>query len=443
MGINEMFKIMSVTLDINDFCNMKCSYCWEQKGKNRLTMENASIICDRLIDNFKTNKPASNIRVHFFGGEPLLDWDLIKFIIEKISVEMPAWFGITTNASIIDDSMIEYFVEKNIGVMVSIDGTKETHDSKRRFLDGTGTYDIVSENLKKILDAGVDCEARMTVTPKDAKHLYDDILHLVEMGAKHIAPCPVYDQEWSDEDLEHFKNAMIKTYDLYIQKHFDQESKIYIKFFEDYLFKDISLNHKSVPCGFGTNTTVTIDAAGNIYPCHQVPTRADKEKFILGNFITGEVYDNENVKPVKPGDFYSEKCIDCEAYNTICGGGCLMESYEENKDLLCPTNTTCLFYRLYHKTISEIQNEGIPSPRSPSERRDFLHSSVTRILKNIRDIIEENKGKEMETETIAKISEAMWMVNEQVLNNKSIHFNTIDIMSEIKDVSDLIRAEVK
>ena len=120
-----------------------------------------------------------------------------------------------------------------------------------------------------------------------------------------------------------------------------------------------------------------------------------------------------------------------------------MESYEENKDLLSPTCTTCDFYKLYYKTILKIQERGIPSPLSPSERRDFLYSSIMRMLGNIRNIIEENRGKEFDIETISTLSQAMWLINEQILNNKNINLNTFDVVNEIKEVSELIKSEVK
>ena len=251
MNFNDKFKLVNATIDVNDFCNMKCSYCWEQQNKNRLSKEKADIICDRLISNFKENKPASNIRVHFFGGEPLIDWDVVKYVIEKISSSIPSWFGITTNATIITDEMIDFFVQHNVSVMVSIDGEKERHDSNRKFLDGRGTYDIVIKNFQKIIDAGIDCEARMTIIPKNAKYIYEDVKHLIDLGVKHIAPCPVYDQKWSEEELDEFGNAMVKLYDIYVGKHFSQDTKVYIKFFEDYLFKDLNVNHKMFHAGLG------------------------------------------------------------------------------------------------------------------------------------------------------------------------------------------------
>lgn len=442
MNFNSKFKIMSVTLDINDFCNMICSYCWELQNKNRLTIDNASIICDKLIENFKTHKLSNALRVHFFGGEPLLDWEVICFIVEKLKKEIPIWIGITTNATLIDEEKLKYIKENNMHVMVSIDGKRERHDNNRRMKNGSPTYDVVSKCIERLVELGVDFEARMTVLPQNGKYVCEDVTHLIEnLGVKFIAPVPVYDREWTEEEMNDFGRSMGDLYDIYIKYHFDQKNKVYIKFFEDYLFKDLDVKHFGVPCGFGSNTSISIDTLGNVYPCHQVPTRKDREKFVMGNILSDEVVDNDMVKNVSHSMFKSEDCETCSANGTICSGGCLMESYEQNGDILHPTKTTCNFNRLYYREIKKIQEDRkIPFPIGPAERRDFLHSSVMKILNNVREVIKSKK--EYDWEDISNMSEAMWTINEQILNNSSIHLNTPDLAREISEVSNLIRSEV-
>jgi uncharacterized protein len=175
---------------------MKCSYCWELQNKNRLSIEKASVICDKLIGNFKTHKLSSALRIHFFGGEPLIDWDVIKYIVEKTEKEIPIWVGITTNAILLDDEKIKYIKDHKIHVMISIDGKKERHDKNRPMKDGSPTHDKVSQCVKKLVESGIDFEARMTVLPENGKYIAEDVTYLIEdLGCRFIAPVPVYDRE--------------------------------------------------------------------------------------------------------------------------------------------------------------------------------------------------------------------------------------------------------
>jgi len=444
MKFDERFNLFSVTIDINDFCNMKCSYCWEQQNKSRLSMETADIICDKLIGNFKKHKLASDMRLHFFGGEPLIDWNVLIYMVNKIKQSIPLWVGITTNGILITPEIVSDIKKNDIRVMISIDGKKERHDQNRKTLGGDGTHDRVVAAIRMLQENGVDFEARMTILPEHAKFVEEDVRYLIEdLGIRQVAPCPVYDRDWTEEQMQEFGNGMERLYDLYVSRHFDWQSKVYIKFFEDYLFKDLDTKHFCVPCAFGSNTTVTIDTEGNVYPCHQVPTRKDKQKFVIANILKDEVYENDMIKIMLPYIFKSSLCSECPANGTICNGGCPMESYEANGNLITPTCSSCKFNILYYNVAKRIQEKrGIPSPVSPSERRDFLHSVIMRMVENIRSIVKDKKDNEYSDEEIGTLSEAMWLINEQLLNNKPIHLNTPDLMKEIEDVKNLIRAEV-
>ena len=120
-----------------------------------------------------------------------------------------------------------------------------------------------------------------------------------------------------------------------------------------------------------------------------------------------------------------------------------MESFEESGDLLSPTCSTCKFNKLYYDVIKNIQNtRSIPKPVSPGERRDFLYSVIMRMIGNIRGIMNESKGQEISTENVKIISEAVWMINEQMMNSKSINLNTPELADEVRNVFNEIRMEV-
>jgi len=159
-------KILSVTFIPSYGCNLACPYCLQGQSKANVstTVEDIDIILTFISNTIKgsitTGVPITKIVAQLYGGEPMVQKrsliyfsDGLKNIAEKYRCEIK--FSMTSNMTLLDDDMIEFIGKHQISVQVSIDGTKEQHDKRRIFLDGTGTYNIILKNLTRLLDAGL------------------------------------------------------------------------------------------------------------------------------------------------------------------------------------------------------------------------------------------------------------------------------------------------
>lgn len=152
-------KVDSITLQVTKDCNFRCKYCIysEEKNKKQRSHKNENMTlktAKRAIDFYKDHSIDSNYKsISFYGGEPLLQFNLIRRIVEyseEIFAGVPLLFNITTNGSLLSEEIVQFLVEHEFQMLVSVDGTKSTHDKNRVFRNGTGTYDIVMNNLKSI-----------------------------------------------------------------------------------------------------------------------------------------------------------------------------------------------------------------------------------------------------------------------------------------------------
>lgn len=147
-------------------CTLRCLYCTyggsylhQRKNSSKyLRFDTARKTIDYLSEVFD-KRPRNELTIGFYGGEPLINFDVIEHIVDYSKKVFPKWvlhFTITTNGTLLDERMIRFLVKNNFSLMVSLDGSGENHDAKRIFPDGRGSYDIVMENMKKIQDLDND-----------------------------------------------------------------------------------------------------------------------------------------------------------------------------------------------------------------------------------------------------------------------------------------------
>ena len=161
-------KLNKITLQLTKDCNLKCHYCAYSNEHNErqrshspeyMTLETAKkaidFFCEHAVDS-------PDVNIGFYGGEVLLAFPLLQQVVEyseKLFVGKPLTFNVTSNTTLFTDDIIKYFQDHNIKLMVSLDGPKDINDANRVFHDGSGTYDVVMENIQRI----------KTVAPEYAK----------------------------------------------------------------------------------------------------------------------------------------------------------------------------------------------------------------------------------------------------------------------------------
>lgn len=342
--------VKALCLNIAHDCNLRCKYCFasegDYKGKRELmSFETGKRAIDFVIAN---SGPRHNIEIDLFGGEPLMNFDVVKQIVDYANVEGPKHnknirFTITTNVTLLNDELMQY-IDKNMGnVVLSIDGRKEVNDKIRVRRDGTGSYDAIMPKLKKMVeirDKSKQYYARGTFT-RENLDFYNDVMHLADQGFKEISIEPVV---LPDDDPMSLRKEDLPT----IFEQYDKLSEEIVKRElegDGFKFYHFAIDVNGGPCiykrisGCGAgHEYVAVAPNGDIYPCHQFVGNPD---FVLGNLYTNPTINKDIAHTFKCANVYSKpKCLDCWA-KFYCSGGCQANNFNFNGDIHKPYEIGC------------------------------------------------------------------------------------------------------
>ena len=326
--------VKALCLHIAHDCNLACRYCFAEEGEYHgrralMTYEVGKQALDFLIANSGNRR---NLEVDFFGGEPLMNWQVVKDLVaygreqEKL-YNKKFRFTLTTNGVLLDDEVMEFANREMDNVVLSIDGRKEIHDFMRPFRKGAGSYDLVVPKFLKFAESRGEKSyyARGTFT----RHNLDfskDVLHLADLGFDQISVEPVvadekeeYALRWEDipricEEYDTLAKEMIK-------RRKEGKGFNFFHFMID-LTGGPCVYKRLSGCGSGTEY-LAVTPWGDLYPCHQF---VGEEKFLMGNVWDG-VKRSDLCEEFKNCNVYAkEKCQDCFA-KFYCSGGCAANSY--------------------------------------------------------------------------------------------------------------------
>lgn len=339
-----MVPITRATLNLTRRCNLSCSYCFNYgKGTGDMSWEIAKKSVDFLISN-AINTPEKLIDVSFWGGEPLLMWDLLQEITlyaEKRAKEagVRVQFGGTTNGTLLTPDKFDFLDEHKIFFLVSFDGTEKTHNMFR------AGYRLTRENLIHALKRWPFYRVRISLIPEAVDRFFYDVSEIVNLGCNYIIFSPVYEHDWTDEKWNIFLEQGKKVVDEILRNR-----NVIIEHFRSYTGRDRS----RYPCGAG-GSYVGVDYDGAIYPCHRFikfndPKPWYEKEVCIGHVeygITNPEFRNQFL------NFSPEKCKSCEFYySTNCKGGCYAVNFDFNKKIDIPYDGLCK----YVKVQKEISN---------------------------------------------------------------------------------------
>lgn len=367
----------SVTMIITNRCNLACDYCFERsKGNIDMDVDTALEIVDRTYN--KVLMPNQRFTYNLFGGEPMVNWKVVKAILDHINAKhYNAQVGITTNMTHMTDEMLDYIDDNDVFILASIDGIKEMHDLHRKDHGGNGSFDTVINNMQKMIDRGLAhlLEARMTVTPENAKYMYDGVKMLIDMGVNNICPIAASDLEWNEEALQDYKENYEKTLELYLQILNDTENhrNINIKHIDDIIGTALEPEVSDTKmCHIGNKYWLCVDWNMDIYPCHNFPT-TDLDflkEMKIGNMRTG--IDESKVScEAKQAKFEMEECNTCEA-RVICKSGCPFQNMTENHDFYTPTKGYCDIQRVLVNSAMKFRDELLSAENIRSRKLNVL-----------------------------------------------------------------------
>ena len=341
--------IKAMCLNMTHDCNLRCEYCFASQGtyngeKAFLSFETGKKAFDYLV---KSSGNRRNLEVDFFGGEPLMNFDTIKKLVDygrslEKEYNKHFRFTVTTNGVLLNEEKINYINENMDNVVLSIDGRKETNDRMRKTINGKGSYDLIIDNYKKFIvkRGNKDYFVRGTYTSNNLDFC-EDIIHMRESGFDKISVEPVVakpDEKYAlkEEHVEILKKEYEKLAEYFIQSNNDKNKRFQFFHFNIELDGGPCIYKRSIGCGAGTEY-VAVTPAGELYPCHQF---IGTEEFIIGNVDEGIINQDvvDKFKNVSVND--KPVCRNCWA-KYFCSGGCHANAYNFNKDFSIPYDVGC------------------------------------------------------------------------------------------------------
>lgn len=332
--------VKALCLHIAHDCNLACKYCFAEEGEYHgrralMSFETGKKALDFLVANSGNR---INLEVDFFGGEPLMNWKVVKELVAYgRSLEEPNHkkfrFTLTTNGVLLNDEIMEFANKEMSNVVLSIDGRKSTNDKMRPHRGGQGSYEEIVPKFKKLAESReqMNYYVRGTFT----RHNQDfaaDVAHLADLGFEQISVEPVVakpEEEYAlrEEDLE----KLCAEYDKLALELLERRKKGKpVNFF--HFMVDLEggpcVAKRLSGCGSGTEY-LAVTPWGDLYPCHQF---VGQEEFLMGNVDEG-VLRTDIRDEFKTCSVYSkDKCKECFA-KFYCSGGCAANSYNFKGDI--------------------------------------------------------------------------------------------------------------
>lgn len=337
---NRQTVVKALCLHIAHDCNLACRYCFAEEGEYHgrralMSFEVGKKALDFLVANSGSRV---NLEVDFFGGEPLLNWQVVKDLVAygrslEEQNNKKFRFTLTTNGVLLDDEVLQFVNREMANVVCSIDGRREVHDRMRPFRKGQGSYDLIVPKFQKVAETRnqMNYYVRGTFTHYNLD-FSEDVKHLADLGFKQISVEPVVAQPQDDyairrEDLP----RLLEEYDRLAQEIIRRRSEG-----RGFNFFHFMIDLEGGPCvakrlsGCGSGTEyLAVTPWGDFYPCHQF---VGQEKFLLGNVDEGIT--NTAVRDQFKGcNVYArEKCRKCFA-KFYCSGGCAANAYNFSGDI--------------------------------------------------------------------------------------------------------------
>ena len=331
---NNSKVIKALCLHVAHTCNLNCSYCFASQGKYQgdraiMSYEVGKRAFDFLIENSGSRR---NLEVDFFGGEPLMNWDVVKKLVAYArSIEKEHnknfRFTLTTNGLLIDDEVIDFLNKEMSNVVLSLDGRREVHDLFRKDYAGNGSYDKIVPKFKKLVEArqGKDYYVRGTFTHNNVDFT-NDIFHMADLGFTELSMEPVVCAPTdpcalTPEDMP----KIFEQYEILAKEMLKRKKEG-----RPFTFYHYMLDLKNGPCiykritGCGSGTEyMAVTPWGELFPCHQF---VGDPKYSLGNIYDG-VTNVEIQEGFRSCNAYARpECADCWA-RLYCSGGCAANSY--------------------------------------------------------------------------------------------------------------------
>ena len=340
--------VKALCLHIAHDCNLACRYCFAGEGeyqgeRSLMSLEVGKKALDFLVENSGNRR---NLEVDFFGGEPLMNFDVVKELVAygrglEEKKEKHFRFTLTTNGVLLTDDVMEFVNREMDNIVLSIDGRKQVHDHMRPFKNGSGSYDLILDKFKKAAESRKQKKyyVRGTFTHYNLDFV-KDVLHLADEGFQQISVEPVVagpEEPYAirEEDIPEICRGYDELAEEMLKRNREGRGFQFFHYMID-LSGGPCVYKRLSGCGSGTEY-LAVTPWGDLYPCHQF---FGEENFLLGNVYEG-IKKTDIRDAFKLCNVYAKKeCRNCFA-KFYCSGGCAANAYHSHGDINKPYEIGC------------------------------------------------------------------------------------------------------
>lgn len=325
-------------------CNLECKYCYVRKDGKSMSDEMIEKVINFISIQLKKMNERS-LKIHFHGGEPLLEYKNIRKIFTYIETDSVlnkcnVIYSMTTNGMLIDNSNIDFLCQNIDDLSLSIDGNMKTHDLYRVDKSGNPTFFKVFNILQELLERKPELRLRMTVNPNTVDHLYNNIRFLIESGGIYIS-----------QNLNYRHTGWMEQHFATLEEELKKVSKYLYELNNDAIDVGMIIDGKNIltekgKCGAGINV-VSIHVNGDIYPC--LLTTSNPE-FIIGTVDLG--INLNKVRELMTLSLQTNKCCEgCTYYKFCKNARCKLINKQETGDFFVPLPARCLVENTIYKVM--------------------------------------------------------------------------------------------
>lgn len=353
-----------VTLELIKKCNLDCSYCYlGEKEDYKMDFSTAKKAIDLAVHE-ASKQYDKTLHLYFIGGEPLMAFQMIKKSVAYAEqmcrkAGLVSVYSTTINGTLLNEEIIDFFIEKDFNFKLSLDGFEEVHDRNRQYIKGVGSYQTIYKNLQHIWrfqqETGKIVRAAQVISKNTCNDLTKSLKHLYRLGFQIVESSINTYEEWTDQELEVLFQE-VKMAFLYYKKLKQSGDKFYWKFIESRL----ELFSIAATCFYHCKaglSSVFVTVNGKLYPCTEVD-----ETVCIGSVHTGL-----DVKKIREFasimDSKNEACLSCEEYRYCPATKCIMINYDLYRDFYKPPKAECeltkFLYRLFRAELTSQQKKSL------------------------------------------------------------------------------------
>lgn len=317
---------MKYTFSITQECNLRCSYCYIDKREATMTLP----VAQRAIEfAFKNTPPEEKIDIGFFGGEPLLEFGLIKDITEMIEAHQSfdrerVELTVVTNGTVFSDQIARFLNQHDIGFCVSYDGLPDVHDMFRKFPDGAGSSRMVEGTIKRALETLPSVLVNAVYHPKTFQHLPQTVKYLSSLGLRQIYLNPDFSAPWSKKEAEMLPEVYSQIAEQYVDLYM-QGNPRFISLIDSKITVFLRGGYNPLErCRMGEGE-FAFTPEGDIYPCERLIGAGGENAHCIGNVFTGLKLNKMACGKI-PTESVNKECVSC-GFKNYCMNWCGCSNY--------------------------------------------------------------------------------------------------------------------